>query len=223
MGLEADRERIITDVWDWQTRVLHWINALLIITLVLLIIGKEGMEIIGAAKSLRDQVERLHAYIGHVFVITFILRIIWGFAGNVYARWSDIIPYKRERWLSIRTNIKWYFSGFKGSPVRATGHDPLATLFYIALFVVLIVEILTGLTLSGLEFKTFPGTLITGGMSEASAKGLVSALEEAHEFGMWFIIFFLATHLTGLVVHEIKEKTGLFSSMIHGKKYLPRE
>lgn len=208
-------------VWDWQIRVLHWINAMLVITMVLLILGKEGMEIIGVEKSLRVPVKRLHAYIGHIFIMTFMLRIIWGFLGNTYARWSDILPCKKENWVSIRTNIKWYLSGFKGNPARVIGHDPLASLFYIALFVVLIEQALTGVLLSGLEFKTFPGVLITGGLGEASAKGFKHAIGGVHEFGVLFIIFFLAAHLTGLAVHELKEKTGLFSSMIHGKKYFP--
>ncbi len=212
-----------THVWDWQIRTLHWINALLIITLVLLMLGKQGMEIIGVEKSLRVPVKRLHAYIGHLFIITFILRIIWGFLGNTYARWSDIIPYKKENWVAIWTNIKWYLSGFKGKPARVNGHDPMASLFYIALFAVLVEQILTGVLLSGLEFKTFPGVLITGGLSEASAKGLKHAIGGVHEFGLWFIIFFVIAHLIGLVVHELKEKTGLFSSMIHGKKYFPKD
>ncbi|MBI5888114.1 MAG: cytochrome b/b6 domain-containing protein [Deltaproteobacteria bacterium] len=202
---------------------MHWINAMLVITMVLLILGKEGMEIIGVEKSLRVPVKRLHAYIGHIFIITFMLRIIWGFMGNAYARWSDMIPYKKENWAAIRTNIKWYLSGFKGRPAHIIGHDPLASLFYIALFIVLIGQALTGLLLSGLEFKTFPGVLITGGLGEASAKGLKHAIGGVHEFGMLFILFFLAAHLTGLAVHELKEKTGLFSSMIHGKKYFPKE
>lgn len=32
----------------------------------------------------------------------------------------------------------------------------------------------------------------------------------------------LSIHLFGLAVSEVKEKTGLLSSMIHGKKYLPK-
>lgn len=35
--------------------------------------------------------------------------------------------------------------------------------------------------------------------------------------------FFVCLHLGGLILHEIVEKAGLFSSMIHGKKYFPKE
>lgn len=213
----------MTDVWDWETRVLHWLNAILIITLMLLIIGKEGMEIIGVEKALRAPVKRLHAYVGSAFAVTFSLRVIWGFLGNAYSRWPDIIPYKKERWRAIGTNIRWYLSGFEGSPARVTGHDPLASLFYIALFLVLVSQTLTGLTLAGIEFKMFPGRLFVGGMSKNAADALEGTIGEVHELGILFIAFFIIAHLTGLVIHELKEKNGLFSSMIHGKKYFPGE
>ncbi|MCR4287998.1 MAG: cytochrome b/b6 domain-containing protein [Deltaproteobacteria bacterium] len=160
---------------------------------------------------------------GHAFVVTFFLRVVWGFIGNKYARWGDIISYNRERRHAIWQDIKWYVSGFKGAPYRTAGHDPLASIFYIAVFAVLALQAVTGIIMSGIEFHTFPGTLFTGGASEESLKALGSTLEEVHEFGMWFMLFFIAAHLFGMVVHEVKEKTGLFSSMIHGKKYFPKE
>lgn len=215
--------RTVVDSWDWETRLLHWINMLLIVTLILLMIGKEGMEIIGIDKTLRAPVKKLHAYIGHVFAITFFLRVIWGFAGNRYARWSDIIPWRKEQRQAIGRNIRWYLSGFRTTPVNSVGHDPLASIFYAALFLALASQVITGMLLSGMEFKTFPGVLFVGGLSAASREALDGALGDVHEFGFWFIIFFICAHIAGLVAHEIKEKTGLFSSMIHGKKYFHKE
>lgn len=215
--------RTLAEAWDWETRVLHWVNMLLILTLMLLMAGKEGMEIIGVEKALRAPVKKLHAYIGHVFVITFFLRVAWGFVGNRYARWSDIIPCGKERWRAIGTNIRWYLSGFRTAPVNSAGHDPLASLFYIALFLVLASQVITGVLLSGLELKTFPGVLFVGGLGEGSREALEDVLGEVHEFGMLFMVFFICAHIAGLVAHEIKEKTGLFSSMVHGRKYFRKE
>lgn len=223
MENELNRERVMVDVWDWQTRVLHWVNAMLIITLALLIIGKFGMEYLGVAKNLRAPVKKLHAYVGYVFIITFMLRLFWGFAGNKYARWRDIIPYNAKRWAEIAQDIRWYLSFFGGRPANVLGHDPLAALFYIALFVILILQSATGIILSGTEFNMYPGFALTGGMSKDAAESLGDALGVVHEFGFWFILFFFAAHITGMVAHELKEKTGMFSAMIHGKKYIARE
>lgn len=218
-----DRERVLVDVWDWPTRVLHWLNALLVISLIVLILGVEWMEELGIEKKLRRPVKEWHAWLGHVFMVTLFLRIIWGFVGNKYARFSDILPLRSWQWNAIGHNIKWYLSGFKGRAARAIGHDPLAAVFYTVLFIVLISQALTGMLLSGADFNTFPGTLFTAGMSEEALEGLEESLEGLHEAGMLFILFFIAAHLIGLVAHELKEKTGLFTSMVNGKKCLRRE
>lgn len=222
-NMESDNERVIVDVWDWPLRVLHWVNMSLIFTLALLMLGNLGMEYLGVGEETRDRVAKLHATVGYVFISTFSLRLFWGFAGNKYASWCDIIPYRREQREAITHNIKWYLGGFRGKAAKVVGHDPLASIFYMALFIVLLSQAATGLLLSGTEFKMFPGTLFVGSLSEPATDTLAEALEEVHEFGFWFIVFFICAHLGGLVVHEVKEKTGLFSSMIHGKKYLPRE
>jgi len=223
MDLKGSDERVMVDVWDWQLRVLHWVNAILIISLALLMFGKEGMELLGAKKSMRAPINTIHAYVGYVFVCTFTLRIIWAFLGNRYARWADIIPFGAEKRKAIAQNIRWYLGGFRGTPARVVGHDPLASLFYIALFIVLFCQALSGLTLAGVELHMFPGSAVFGGLAEQAAEAVEDVAKEIHEFGLWFVIFFIAAHLTGLVVHEVKEKTGLFSSMIHGRKYLTKE
>lgn len=65
------------------------------------------------------------------------------------------------------------------------------------------------------------GLGLGGGHEEESV--LVEFLEEVHEFGLVFMIFFLFSHVAGLVVHELRAKTGLLSSMVHGKKYFPED
>ncbi|MBI4950236.1 MAG: cytochrome b/b6 domain-containing protein [Deltaproteobacteria bacterium] len=218
-----DKERFMVDAWDWQTRVLHWINALLVITLALLMLGKEGMELLGVEKPLRRPLNFAHAYVGFAFIATFTLRVIWAFAGNRYARWADIVPVRRDQWEGIVRGIRWYLGGFKGRAARAVGHDPLASIFYCLLFVALASQCVTGLVLSGAELKAGPLSGLFSGMGEEAVEAAAGALEEVHEAGFLYIVFFIFAHLVGLVVHEVSEKTGLFSSMIHGKKYFPKE
>lgn len=220
----AGRERVMVDVWDWETRVLHWANALLIITLALLMLSNMALKWLGVPHDFRESINILHAKVGYLLVATFTLRILWAFVGNKYARWGDMIPYTREKWAAIGQTVRWYLGGFRGSPAPAKGHDQLASLFYIALFVVLASQAVTGLLLAGTEFDMFPGTLFTAGMAEPALKALAHEAEEFHEFGLYFIFFFfLSAHLVGLVVHEIGEKKGLLSSMVHGRKYFPRD
>jgi cytochrome b len=221
--MERDGERVMVDVWDWQTRVLHWVNALLVMTLVLLMVGKEGMEAIGIEKGLRAPVKRLHAYVGYVFVFTLTLRVVWGFIGNRFARWSDVIPLGKARLHAAWEGARWYLGGFRGKPPSVKGHDPLASIFYTALFAVLVVQASTGILLAGIAFKLPPAASYFGGYGEDALDAVEDALEGVHELGMAFMLFFIAAHLTGLVVHEVKEKKGLLSSMVHGRKYFPKD
>jgi Ni,Fe-hydrogenase I cytochrome b subunit len=216
-------------VWDLAARVLHWANALLIIFLASLAIGFAWMEGAGVAKETRRAVKEFHAYTGHVFLATFFLRILWGFLGNKYIRWSDTFPLNAESLKNAWGNLRWMLGGLKGTPPLAPGHNPLASLLYLPLFIVLLSQAATGVVLSGEEFKTLPGRLLVGSELTRSAyahelqeheekSALHEAFKEAHGLGLWFILFFIFAHLLGLVIHELGERRYLFSSMIHGRK-----
>jgi Ni/Fe-hydrogenase 1 B-type cytochrome subunit len=220
MNAEESRERVLVDVWDGPTRLLHWIIASLVITLGVLMLTKDAMGAWEVSREIRRSMNTIHAYTGYTLVVFFALRILWSFVGNRYARWSDFVPVSKEQRRGIAEKLKWYLSGFKTKVRQAVGHDPFASVFYSALFLVLLMMTVTGILLTGVELNMFPGTVFTGGLSEEAAEGLQHFLGEIHEFGFFFLIFFLVVHLIGLVVHELKEKTGLISSMVHGKKYL---
>ena len=214
-----------TRVWDWQTRVLHWLNAIMILTLLITILGYEGMEWLGVEKPTRLPLKEFHAYAGHIFAVTFTLRIIWAFVGNEYARWSDINPFKREKLGAAWKKLKWYAGGMRGTHEVSVGHDPLASLLYVALFIVLAAQVVTGIILSGAEFAIAPGVYpavyIETTVGPETFHSITEAAEEVHEFGLLFIIFFAVAHLGAVIVHELTGEEGLISSMIHGKKYFP--
>ena len=210
------------NVWELQNRALHWLKALLVISLVLLILGYEGLEEMGR-DDLAERFEELHAYFGGFFAVTFTLRVIWAFMGNKYARWSDIVPYTKEKIVALTENISWFLSGFKNKAPLVVGHNPVASLLYIALFFVLLAQIVTGLLLAGIEFDMFPGNLITGGLGEHAIEEIEEVAEEIHEFGLWFVIGFFIFHMGGLLIHYLFDRGGLLASMLHGKKYFSKK
>lgn len=224
-GIENER-RVMVASWDGPTRVLHWMIAILVIVLGSLMIGLEGLEAAGLDNDqVKEAVEKFHAYLGYLLAFTFILRVLWAFAGNGYARWGDILPIGGQRWRGIGRGIRWYLGGCKGEPEFTAGHDPLASLFYTAVFAVLITQALSGIVMASVEFGFIPQ--VASGLGLESAHGeesaLAEAFEEVHEFGMAFMIFFLFAHIAGLIVHELRAKTGLLSSMVHGRKYFPED
>ncbi len=218
-----DEEMIPVKVWDWETRILHWINATLIISLMILAMGNEALHDLGVKKALRKEIWAYHVYIGYALIFTFFLRLLWGFFGNRYAGWADINPFTREKLGYIVHKIKWYLGGFRGDLPKYLGHDPLGSLFYIAVFIIIISQIVSGVVLAGVELHLAPWKGLFGGYSHAAREVMEGAAEEVHEFGLYFIIIFLFAHLGAIIVHELKERSGLLSSMVHGSKYLPKD
>lgn len=225
--IELENEYVAVSVWDVPTRVLHWLNALTIISLALFALTMWEVESLAlgdeATEKLVGLIRGIHTYAGYFLTVTFTLRVIWGVAGNRYARFSDMISLKKEHWSAISGNIKWYLSGFKGHPPVALGHNPLASLFYLPLFIVLGTQVVSGIILAGLEYDLFPGTFLRSAFGIEGADRWGVAAETVHIYGLYFILFFFCAHMAGLVVHEIGERRGLFSSMIHGRKYFQKE
>lgn len=215
---EVKKEIKEVKVIDLPTRVLHWLNAILISSLIILILGYEGLEALGVAKEDRKILEILHAYAGHIFAVTFTLRVIWGFLGNKYARFTDMIPNTKAKIKGIKDNIKWYLGGCKAKPPVSTGHNPLASLFYLALFVVLGLQILTGIALAGIEMEMMPGKYFAGFFTHNTLESIEGFAEEIHEFGLWFVMFFIIAHMVGHISHYVHDKGALIKSMITGKR-----
>ena len=82
-------------VWDAGTRWFHWINALCVIALAvvgLVILNAKALDISNPGKV---TLKTVHVWIGYVFALNFLWRIVWAFLGNRYARcmrirWSDL-------------------------------------------------------------------------------------------------------------------------------------
>lgn len=214
-------------VWDIPTRVLHWLNALAILSLALFALTMWSVESLALPDDITEKLigllKGIHTYAGYSLSVTFTLRLTWAFIGNKYARFSDMISFKKEYWTAIVGNLKWYFSGFKGHPPLAMGHNPLASLFYLPLFAVLTMQVISGIILAGLEYDQFPGTVLKSAFGVAGASKWGETADGVHIFGLYFIGFFFCAHMVGLVVHEIGERSGLLSSMIHGRKYLEKD
>lgn len=81
-----------------------------------------------------------------------------------------------------------------GNSKRYAGHNPLATLSYVAMFVLLTLVILTGLFMET-EFA-----------------------EESHEFFAYALIGVIAAHLVGIALHTWLYRENIALSMVTGRK-----
>lgn len=226
-------------VWDRPTRLFHWINfscivGLLIFGLLMLYKKELGITSMEAKISLKT----VHVIIGYVFVLNLLFRIVWGFIGNRYARWSAILPGR-----GFRQALRDYRASLStGSPLQYLGHNPLGRLAIATMFLLMLVMAVTGLIRAGTdiyyppfgsavaEYIAAPGTdpasLIPynpEGTDPAKAeqlKAFKGPFGDIHIYTAFTLLFVIVVHIIAVIVTDSREGGSLISAMFTGTKVL---
>ena len=227
-------------VWDRSVRIFHWVNVICIIGLICLGLILLNHKSFGVSADGKILLKTLHAYFGYVFVVNLAWRLVWGFVGNKYSRWKAILPF-RKRYITLS---KTYAKGLaNNNPPPYAGHNPIAKLMVSLLFALLITQASTGLILAGTDLYLPPfgheiAEWVTGSgedhskltdLKPGSKEGVdPEGYKEMREFRKPFItlhvyVFYILVvaillHIIGVIVTELKEKSGLVSAMLTGKK-----
>jgi len=166
-------------VWDIPTRLFHWSLAAAFLAAF----------IITQTVSDEDPLFAVHAILGLIIGFMVLLRIIWGFAGTRYARFSSFA-------FSPGEFARYMRDAFSQGGNRYTGHNPGSGY---AVFLMLI--LLSGIVVTGLLGHR-------GGES----------FEELHEAIAYAMIAVVGAHLAGVLLHTIRHKENIVLSMVTGSK-----
>ena len=121
-------------VWDRGVRWFHWINVIAVLGLIAVGTVILNATSLGVSSEGKVDLKILHAWIGYVFALNLLWRIIWGFIGSPYARWSAILP----GGTGYGGRLKEWLLGVKAGKVPSyRGHNPAARLMLAVLFFVL--------------------------------------------------------------------------------------
>lgn len=228
--------------WDVPTRIFHWLNALSILTLMILGLVILNGKMFGLAGEGKVFMKTVHVLVGYVFAVNLFWRIIWAFIGSKSARVSSILPGGK----GYITRLKAYIAGEKtGKPIYYLGHNPLGRIAVTLLFILLISQATTGLVVAGTDiyFPPFggmisewvaaegvdPATLIAGtkDMLDPEAYKEMRAFRSPyitlHVYGFYALCVMVVVHILAVIRTEIKQGGGLVSAMITGKKTLPEK
>jgi|TARA_R100000005_G_scaffold96229_1_gene81605 cytochrome b len=232
-------------VWDATTRWFHWINVLCVLGLLgvgLVILNAGALGISGEGKV---ALKTLHVWIGYLFAINLLWRIVWGFVGNRYARWSAALPGGR----GYGQALVGYLRGLRaGNPPSYRGHNPLGRLMVALLLVLLVNQCVTGLVLAGtdlylppfghlfLDWVAVPGasaeqlaglkpaqTPLLDADAYAAMRAFRKPFYELHELGFWGLVLAIPLHIAAVVITELRERNGLISAMFSGRKVFSGE
>ena len=135
-------------VWDAGTRWFHWINVLCVTALAVVGIVILNAGDLGVPNAGKVTLKTVHTWVGYVFALNLLWRIVWGFRGNRYARWRSILPVGKGYFQALRRNVAAFFTS---QPEHYLGHNPLGRLSVTAMLLLLAIQAITGLVLAGTD------------------------------------------------------------------------
>lgn len=178
-------------VWDIPTRVFHW--ALVAVFIVAFLTSRN--------ESRLD----FHTIAGYLALGLVSFRVLWGFAGNRYARFSDFV----RGWPEIRSFISAALRHRR--PPRVLGHNPLVGWVVLGMLSVTFVIAITGIiTYSGEEnLGLFAGLF--------SFKTAVYS-HTVHELAADLVIIMIIVHVCAALIHDFVFRENIILSMVTGVK-----
>ena len=207
-------------VWEVPVRVTHWAIVISIVAL-----GMTGMYIHGPylvpsnpveASSVMASVRFWHEIFAIVFTISIAVRFYWGFVGNSFASWRQIIPHRREQFHWMGEMGKYYTFRRRHAPPYA-GHNHLAGLAYSVVSVGLFAQVLSGLLLFGWIMQTGPVHALSGG-GNAFPFGGIQGVRTLHYILTFLFAAFAIHHVYSAILIDIEERSGVMSSIFSGYK-----
>ncbi len=228
--------------WDVPIRIFHWVNFISVIGLIfiaLVMMYKKELGITGV--DAKVALKELHVIVGYIFVINLIWRIIWGFIGSKYARWSYIFPGK-----GFAKEAHSYIKSITdGNPNQYIGHNPLGRLAISIIILLLVLISSTGLIRAGTDIYYPPfGSYIVKYIAQPGVnpdsiipynpkgtreskvndlKVIKSPFGKLHKYSAYALMFIIVIHIFVVVLTEIREGGSIISAMFTGKKILRKK
>jgi cytochrome b len=179
-------------VWDIFVRFFHWALVGAFLT----------------AYLTEDDIMTLHAWAGYVILALLGLRIIWGFVGTDYARFSSFV-------FSPRTIVAYVKDTLLLRARRYLGHNPAGGAMILLMIASLVITTVTGIVVYGGEENAGP---LANLVSERVGDGF----EDVHEFFANFTLFLVFVHIAGVVIESLIHRENLVNAMITGYKRVLR-
>ena len=164
-------------VWDLPLRIFHWVLAA----------SFAGAFLTAESERLRD----LHVLFGYTFGGAIAFRLVWGFVGTRYARFSALR-------FGPAAIVRTFRSLLAGQGERHVGHGPVA---------VVMIPLLLGLGLV---------VAASGIASNAGAGG--EGLEELHEAASVVLLGVVVAHVLGVLVMSFVQRENLVLPLLSGRK-----
>jgi len=228
LGLSAEQpaedrpkrdELVRVYVWELPVRAVHWLIffSMIVLSVTGYYLHNPFFIVRGQAAFTLATMRFIHEVTAFVFSMAFVVRIYWFFVGNVYARWKAFVPVTRRQRRGLREMLKYYLFLRWVAP-QEVGHNPLAAGMYLLVYLLFLVQILTGFALYEWVLGTEPLRTMFGWLPRLIN---IQYLRETHYFLMFISFAFTIHHVYSALLVAIEEANGLMGSIFSGHKFVP--
>ena len=216
-------------VWELPVRIFHWINVLCITVLAItgFIIADPPAILSGAEASESywfGTVRFIHFGTAYIFFFNMLFRIYWAFVGNRFANWKSFLPLSQKMRRNILHVLKVdiLLQHDKTNDVRniSVGHNAVAAISYVGLFVVAVVQVITGFGLYAPMSGWWLADLFNWVVPLFGGDFMVRTI---HHIATWVFIFFTLVLVYLVFYHDWLEGRGEVSSMFGGYKFVQED
>ena len=183
-------------VWDIPVRLFHWL-------LVLCLCGQWF-----TAEVLEDAME-IHFYIGYFTLGLVLFRLIWGFIGTKYAKFTSFVAGPKS--------MLAYLKGItQRNHVFSVGHNSVGGLLLPAVILLVGLQAISGLFTSDDIFYSGP-------YSNSASSEIQQCMQWLHHNIFNILLVIIGLHLLAIFGYLVCLKHNLISPMLNGKKPIPQK
>lgn len=180
-------------VWDLPTRLFHW-------TLVVCICGML------VTAQLGGNAMQWHFRFGYAVLVLVVFRLVWGFVGGYWSRFSVFLSSPSAALAYARTPF--------AKRTDSVGHNPLGAWSVLAMLLATLLQVGAGL-FSDDDIGT------SGPLARYASNQWVGWATHYHTgLGKFALFGLIALHVGTVVWYRVKHKHDLVRSMVHGDKLL---
>ncbi|MCJ7757044.1 MAG: Ni/Fe-hydrogenase, b-type cytochrome subunit [Gillisia sp.] len=216
-------------IWELPVRFFHWINVLALIVLATTgFIISDPPAIMSNAEASElywfGTLRFIHFTAAYIFFFNMILRIYWSFVGNRYSSWRAFWPFSKKWAINfshvIKVDILLKNEKYEHITDISVGHNSVAGISYVALFVLALVQVFTGFGLYASTSGWWLPQIFAWVVPFLGGDFIVRTI---HHIATWGFILFTIIHVYLVFYHDWLEGRGEVSSMFGGYKFVNKD
>ena len=177
-------------IWDLPIRIVHWLLTVLIFGSWYTVSVAGNME--------------AHMLIGQIILCLLIFRVVWGFVGTRYARFSSFVFGPRTIVAYARTILSRSGGGY-------AGHNPLGFLAVFAMLLLIGIQVTTGLFATDGDFYEGPLNNLVSGRTGRQ-------ITDIHYLNFDVLAIMIAIHIVAIFFYLLYKRENLIWPMFTGAK-----